>query len=70
MLQEPKYERVAVVCKAQGDYKVLAFLSGNSKAELIRKMKSNLYVRNNGFVWFDGAEDLGLPTKAFNSNRF
>jgi hypothetical protein len=46
-----KYENLAVVVPAFGDFKVLAFVSGNSKAEVIRKVKSNSNIR--GLVSID-----------------
>lgn len=52
-----KYEDLAVVTKSGfGDYKVLAFVSGNSKAEVIRKIKSapvRYNVRMHGLIWVD-----------------
>lgn len=50
-----KYEKLAVVAPAFGDFKVLAFVSGNSKAEVIRKVKedSGYSIRNNGLVSID-----------------
>jgi hypothetical protein len=61
----PKFERIPVVCKCQGDYKVLAFVSGNSIAELEHKMKENTKVRMNGLVWLQNVSE-----KAYNSNKF
>jgi len=60
-----KYENLAVTIQANGDFKVLAFVSGNSKAEVIRKVKSNINIRNNGLVSIDH-EDF---TKRINSNK-
>lgn len=61
-----KFENIAVVTKAFGDYKVLAFISGNTKSEVIQKMKNNLNIRMNGIVWL---QDERFP-KGFNSNKF
>ena len=60
-----KYENLAVTIQANGDFKVLAFVSGNSKAEVIREVKSNINIRNNGLVSIDH-EDF---TKRINSNK-
>ena len=63
-----KYEDVSIVCRSQGDYKVLAFVSGKSKAEIIRKVKSapiRYNVRMNGMVWIDHPDF----TSGINSNK-
>lgn len=61
-----KYENLAVVTKAFGDYKTLCFVSGNSKAEIIRKVKNDqrLNVRMNGIIYIDDPNF----TKGINSN--
>lgn len=63
-----KYEDLAVVTKsAFGDYKTLAFVSGNSKSEVIRKVKSapvRYNVRMQGLIYIDH-EDFH---NAINSN--
>lgn len=62
-----KYENLAVVTKAFGDYKALAFVSGNSKAEVIRNIKSapvRYNVRMQGLIYIDH-EDF---PNAINSN--
>lgn len=61
-----KYNRIAITTKAFGDYKVLAFVSGNSIAELKRVAKAHYSVRNNGLVSFE-VEDR---TFCMNSNKF
>lgn len=48
-----KYENLPVCVPAFGDFKVLAYVSGNSKAEVIRKVKANQNVRGNGLVTID-----------------
>ncbi len=60
-----KYENLEVTIQVNGDFKVLAFVSGNSKAEIIREVKSNINIRNNGVVSIDH-EDF---TKRINSNK-
>lgn len=62
-----QYENVAVVKKDQDDYKVLCFVSGKSKAEVIRNVKkgnNRVNIRNNGKVWIDHPD---FPN-AINSN--
>ena len=64
-----KYQNLAVVVPAFGDFKVLAFVSGDSKAEVIRNLKSDsivLNIRNNGLVTIDHED---FPNK-INSNRY
>ena len=39
-----KYENLAVTVPANGDFKVLAFVSGNSKSDVIRKIKENINI--------------------------
>ncbi len=48
-----KYEDLAVVTEAFGDYMVLAFVSGNSKAEVTRKVKSKPNLMGKGVVEID-----------------
>ena len=48
-----KYENLAVVTVAFGDYMVLAFVSGNSKAEVIRRVKANPNLMGKGIVEID-----------------
>lgn len=62
-----KYENLAVVVPSNGDFKVLAFVSGNSKSEVIRNVKEdkNYNIRNNGLVSIDH-EDF---PKKINSNK-
>ena len=61
-----KYEKLAVITEIFGDFKVLAFVSGNSKSEIIRKVKedSGYNIRGNGMVSIDH-EDF---PKKINSN--
>lgn len=60
-----KYENLPVVCRAFGDYKTLAFVSGNTKAEIRKEVKAKaLNIRGNGLVWIDNPD---FP-KAINSN--
>lgn len=65
-MQELKYERLPIVTKSVGDYKTLAFVSGNSKAEVIRKVKTDhrYNVRMQGLIYIDH-EDF---PNAINSN--
>ena len=60
-----KYENLAVTIPANGDFKVLAFVSGNSKSDVIRKIKENINIRNNGLVSIDH-DDFH---KKINSNK-
>ena len=60
-----KYENLAVTVPANGDFKVLAFVSGNSKSDVIRKIKENINIRNNGLVRIDH-DDFH---KKINSNK-
>ena len=60
-----KYENLAVTVPANGDFKVLSFVSGNSKSEVIRKIKENINIRNNGLVTIEH-EDF---PKKINSNK-
>lgn len=62
-----KYENLAIVTKFAGDFKVLAFVSGNSRAEIIRNVKNKhrLNVRMQGLIWIDN-EDF---PHAINSNK-
>jgi len=62
-----KYENLAIITPSFGDFKVLAFISGNSKAEVIRNVKADLgwNIRNNGLVSIDH-EDF---PKKINSNK-
>ncbi len=60
-----KYENLAVTIPANGDFKVLAFVSGNSKSDVIRKIKENINIRNNGLVSIDHDDFY----KKINSNK-
>lgn len=60
-----KYENLAVTVPANGDFKVLAFVSGNSKSDVIRKIKENINIRNNGLISIDHYD---FPKK-INSNK-
>lgn len=62
-----KYENLAVIIPSNGDFKVLAYVSGDSKAEVLRKVKEdrNYNIRNNGLVSIDHED---FPNK-INSNK-
>ena len=60
-----KYENLAVIVPANGDFKVLAFVFGKSKSDVIRKIKENINIRNNGLVSIDHDD---FPKK-INSNK-
>jgi alpha-D-ribose 1-methylphosphonate 5-triphosphate synthase subunit PhnL len=70
-----KYENLTVVTKAFGDYKMLGTVSGNTKSEILRKVKANYNFRNNGLIYIDHANGLiyidhaDFP-KGLNSNNF
>lgn len=66
-MENYKYEKLAVVTECFGDFKVLAYVSGNTKAEVIRKVKedSGYNIRRNGLVSIDHPD---FPQR-INSNR-